>query len=339
MPFGQLVIGPPGSGKTTYCNGVSQYLRLAGRKVAVINLDPANDALPYEAAVDVSELVALETVQETLGLGPNGGLIYCIEYLEQNLDWLDEQLQPLLQGGAYLLFDLPGQAELFTLHGGLRRVVEHLAGPPLNVRLAAVQCVDAHLCTDPAKYLSCLLLSLSTMLHLELPQVNVLSKVDLIEAYGQLSFGLDFYCEVQDLRYLVDGMGDSRFSRRFQKLSRGLCEVVEDFGLLSFLPLAIEDREAVGRVLQEVDKANGYVFSQLGGDSPYPPEFVYGAAAGPSAADLLGGFQERYMADEVQQGQAGGQGEQHMVLSDVLERTPAEAAASGSSSGARHAPT
>lgn len=33
MPFGQLVIGPPGSGKTTYCNGVSQYLRALGRKV------------------------------------------------------------------------------------------------------------------------------------------------------------------------------------------------------------------------------------------------------------------------------------------------------------------
>jgi hypothetical protein len=33
MPFGQLVIGPPGSGKTTYCNGVAQYLTALGRKV------------------------------------------------------------------------------------------------------------------------------------------------------------------------------------------------------------------------------------------------------------------------------------------------------------------
>jgi adenylate kinase family enzyme len=30
MPFGQLVIGPPGSGKTTYCNGVAQCLRGLG---------------------------------------------------------------------------------------------------------------------------------------------------------------------------------------------------------------------------------------------------------------------------------------------------------------------
>ena len=30
--------------------------------------------------------------------------------------------------------------------------------------------VDAHLCADPGKYLAALLLSLATMLHLELPQ-------------------------------------------------------------------------------------------------------------------------------------------------------------------------
>ena len=63
-------------------------------------------------------------------------------------------------------------------------------------RLAAVHLVDAHLCTDPAKYISALLLSLSTMLHLELPHINLLSKIDLIEQYGKLRFNLDFYTEV-----------------------------------------------------------------------------------------------------------------------------------------------
>jgi len=73
MSFGQLVIGPPGSGKTTYCNGMQQYLQLLGRKVAVVNLDPANDALPYDCNIDITDLVSLEAVMSTLHLGPNGG--------------------------------------------------------------------------------------------------------------------------------------------------------------------------------------------------------------------------------------------------------------------------
>ncbi|KAM2724356.1 hypothetical protein EV1_027187 [Malus domestica] len=45
--FGQVVIGPPGLGKTTYCNGMSEYIQLIRRKVFVVNLDHAADALPY----------------------------------------------------------------------------------------------------------------------------------------------------------------------------------------------------------------------------------------------------------------------------------------------------
>lgn len=99
MPFGQLVVGPPGSGKTTYCRGVHEFLTtIAHRKVAIINLDPANDTLPYHPAADIANLVDLATVQQRVGLGPNGGLLYCIDHLSENLDWLDQQLQPLLQG-------------------------------------------------------------------------------------------------------------------------------------------------------------------------------------------------------------------------------------------------
>lgn len=73
MPFGQVVIGPPGSGKSTYCNGLQQYLSATGRKVAVVNLDPANEHPSYDVAVDLGDLVDLDEVQTELGLGPNGG--------------------------------------------------------------------------------------------------------------------------------------------------------------------------------------------------------------------------------------------------------------------------
>ena len=48
--FGQIVIGPPGSGKTTYCDYMCQLLRGLNRKVAILNIDPANEqeSLPYK---------------------------------------------------------------------------------------------------------------------------------------------------------------------------------------------------------------------------------------------------------------------------------------------------
>ena len=198
--FGQVVIGPPGSGKTTYCHAMQQFLTQMGRKVVVVNLDPANDVLPYKCEVNMSELITLLEVMEKLKLGPNGGLIYCMEYLEKNLDWLQAKLKTY--SDSYVLFDCPGQVELYTHHNSIRNIFQTLL--KWNYRLVSVHLVDSHYCSDPSKFISVLCTSLSTMLQVELPNVNVLSKADLIEKFGKLTFNLDFYTEVMDLSYLLE---------------------------------------------------------------------------------------------------------------------------------------
>ena len=55
------------------------------------------------------------------------------------------------------------------------------------IQLCAVHLVDSYHCVDLARYISMLLLSLQSMLQLELPHINVLSKVDLMQAYGKPS--------------------------------------------------------------------------------------------------------------------------------------------------------
>ena len=82
------------------------------RKVVLVNLDPANDSLPYKCDIDLNELITLSDVMSRLNLGPNGGLIFCMEYLEKNLDWLKKKLSSY--GDQYFLFDCPGQVELYT---------------------------------------------------------------------------------------------------------------------------------------------------------------------------------------------------------------------------------
>lgn len=120
MPFAQLVIGPPGSGKSTYCDGMHQFMTAIERKCSVVNLDPANDHTSYPCALDVRDLVTIDEIMDQEDLGPNGGVLYALEELEHNFDWLEEGLKAL--GDDYVLFDCPGQVELFTHHGSLRNI-------------------------------------------------------------------------------------------------------------------------------------------------------------------------------------------------------------------------
>eukprot|EP00964_Phaeocystis_antarctica_P016735 scaffold9208_cov68-Phaeocystis_antarctica.AAC.4 len=76
---GQLVIGPAGSGKSTYCELMRNHIETLNRRVHVVNLDPAAEHFRYPVAADIRDLISLEDVMTEMKLGPNGGLIYCME--------------------------------------------------------------------------------------------------------------------------------------------------------------------------------------------------------------------------------------------------------------------
>lgn len=256
--FGQVVIGPPGSGKSTYCKAMRELCTAIGRSVAVVNLDPANDVLPYEADVDIKGLVELSDAMDLYALGPNGALVYCMEYLEKNFDWLCQQLEKVR--GCYLFIDCPGQVELYTHHASVRNVVSQLQ--KLGYRLSATHLVDSHYCSDPGKFISVLLTSLATMMHMELPHINVLSKVDLAEQYGKLHFGLDYYTDVMDLSFLADVLSEDPILKKYKKMNEALAGIIEDYSLVSFMPLNVQEKESMWSVLKACDKCNGYIFSQ-----------------------------------------------------------------------------
>ncbi|XP_047267081.1 GPN-loop GTPase QQT1 isoform X2 [Capsicum annuum] len=195
----------------------------------------------------------------------------------------------------YLLFDFPGQVELFFLHENAKNMIMELI-KKLDLRLTAVHLVDAHLCSDPGKYVSALLLSLSTMLHLELPHVNVLSKIDLIESYGKLAFNLDFYTDVQDLSYLQNALSQDPRSAKYRKLTKELCEVIEDYGLVNFTTLDIQDKESVGNLVKLIDKSNGYIFAGIDASAVGFSKI----AVGPVDWDYyrVAAVQEKYIKDD-----------------------------------------
>ncbi|GAA5853315.1 hypothetical protein JCM9279_003356 [Rhodotorula babjevae] len=293
MPFGQVVIGPPGSGKTTYVWGLHQFFTALERPILLVNLDPAAPSPPYPHSVSIADLISLDDAMSAHGLGPNGAMLYCLEYLEANLDWLDAELDRALtaleaagpraaagedgdddeldpvSGGRreprrwrrdemYVVFDTPGQVELSTNHDSLKHILEHLR-KRAGFRLAAVHLMDASHILDAPKYVAVLLLALRTMLQLELPHVNVLSKVDLLGQAGDLPFNLDYYTEVQDLSYLLPFLERDQRTQRFGELNRVICDLVEEFGLVGFETLAVEDKDSMLRLVQVIDQALGYV--------------------------------------------------------------------------------
>ncbi|CDJ57159.1 conserved hypothetical ATP-binding domain-containing protein, putative [Eimeria maxima] len=313
MWYGQIVIGPPGSGKSSYCFGMQQLLTALERQHIIVNLDPMNDLLPYECAVDVMDLIKGTDVMKKHQLGPNGAMIYCMEFLLENVDWLVEKLKKYKN--YYVLIDCPGQVELFTHHEALRTIIRHLE--KLDFRMAAVQVLDSTLCTDTFKvrshsssssnnnissssiilassssrydkcaqlarsgselpftvllflvmllfllqHISALLMALYAQLQLELPHINVLSKIDLLRHHRKdLKFPLEFYADAYDVQALLQTMGRDPHpvGQKLLGFAREVCELVEDFNIVSFLPVAVTDKECMLLALRTADTANGF---------------------------------------------------------------------------------
>lgn len=165
----------------------------------VINLDPAAEAFKYDVAAgvcrrlavtaslpdhqnrvaDIRELISVDDVMEECKYGPNGALVYCMDYLCRSMEWMDEVLDPYGEDD-YILFDCPGQIELYSHVPVMLDVVRKLQAEAFNV--VGVYLVDAMLVTDASKLMAGALMALSAMVNIEIPHVNVMSKCDLVPA-------------------------------------------------------------------------------------------------------------------------------------------------------------
>jgi len=161
---------------------MADHFQTVKRPLNIINLDPAAEHFSYPVSIDIRELVNLDDVMEELNLGPNGGLIYCMEYLLDNIDWLEDHIADYPDD--YLIIDCPGQIELYTHLPVMRKVVDVLRR--LGYSMCAVYMMDAMLIADPSRFLAGSLMCMSVMAQLELPHVSVLSKCDLLQDKAKL---------------------------------------------------------------------------------------------------------------------------------------------------------
>lgn len=259
---GVLALGPAGAGKSTFCNAIISHMNTIGRRAHIVNLDPAAEPSEYEFTIDIKDLISLQDVMEEMDFGPNGALIYCFEYLMSNLDWLDEEIGDY--NDEYLIFDCPGQIELYTHVPVLPTIINHLKNQ-LNFNLCATYLLEAPFIIDNAKFFSGALSAMSAMILLELPHINILSKIDLIKSeYSKKR--LKQFLNPDPLLLSKD---DDNFNPRFAKLNKAIANLVDDFGMVQFLPLDCnKDSDSVPTILSYIDDVTQWSESQ----EPKEPE-------------------------------------------------------------------
>jgi len=252
MPrYCQLVMGPAGSGKSTYCANLVRHAEVLRRTIRVINLDPAAEHFDYPITADVRDLIQVDDAMEddVLRFGPNGGLVFCMEYLAQHLDWLEEELGE--DEDDYFLFDCPGQIELYTHIPVMRRLVEQLQA--WDFRVCGVFLVDAQFMIEASKFVSGVMCALSTMVNLEIPHVNIVTKLDLLNKKGKQD--LERYLEPDMVGLLAEDLEEQNFSGKYSRLHRAIAGLIDDYSLTKFLPLDVSEEESLNDVLVAIDNA------------------------------------------------------------------------------------
>lgn len=252
-----------------------------------MNLDPAAEEFSHEPDLDIKDLISLEDVMEEMGLGPNGGLIYCFEFLLENLDFLTDALDPLSE--EYLIIiDMPGQIELYTHIPILPALVKHLTRTgALDISLCAAYLLEATFVVDRAKFFAGTLSAMSAMIMLEVPHVNILSKIDLVN--GQVS--------KRELKRFIDPdttllddeagkeddgsgrAGDSEMTMSgtsFKRLNKAVAGLIDSFSMVSYLKLDVQDEDSVGSILSYIDDAIQYHEAQEPKEPGDEMEMEYG---------------------------------------------------------------
>jgi len=248
MKYAQLVIGPAGCGKSTYCHLIQQHCYNSRRTCKVINLDPAAENFNYDCHADVRDLVTVEDMMKEMEFGPNGGLLAAMEYLSDNIEWLESQFDDFAED-EYVLIDCPGQIELYSHLPVMRSIVQSIVS--WDVRLCAVYCIDTSFISDASKFITGALSSLSAMIQLELPHINVLTKADLVKDDQTISDVLE--SEPSDIAAKLNTI-----SPQLKRLHGAVALLLEDYSLVSFVPLNPDDEDSIAEVLAAVNQSIQY---------------------------------------------------------------------------------
>lgn len=243
--FGACFVGPPGSGKTTCLKTLKEAMEKNKRNVIIVNLDPANELLPFHANFDVCKTITVSQVMHEYNLGPNGALRYIMDSLYESRNEIKVSLNQVISNYTFVLFDLPGQVELYT-HGDSVRLLLQFFQDTFKMVLVCVNLTDKHLCSTKDGLLGQSLMSTAMMLNLHVPFINFISKFDL-----------DVKLNFNPLNFSFEDFVSSGIPPRLHVL---IVELLSGFDLVSYSLFSIYDETTVVEMIRLIDKSVGSSF-------------------------------------------------------------------------------
>ncbi len=170
-----FVVGPAGSGKSTFTAAFREWMIKNEYDTVVVNLDPGAEILPYTPDVDIRDIVDLNSIMNEYGLGPNGAQIVAADMIANFVEELKSEVDNY--EADYIIYDTAGQIELFAFRAASKFIVDYLGGD----RSMLAFLFDPSLAKTPSGFVSLLILSSSVYFRFYIPFINILSKVDIVE--------------------------------------------------------------------------------------------------------------------------------------------------------------
>jgi GTPase SAR1 family protein len=167
--------GTAGAGKSTMVGTFQRWMDENGYRALTVNLDPGAEVLAYEADVDVREWVVLSQIMEQFNLGPNGAQVVAADMMALQAGDIAQAVGEL--EADYVLYDVPGQIELFAFRSSSKRLVETLGGPQSLIAYL----LDPMLVSTANGFVTSMLLGATVQFRFNSPMLYLFSKVDLVE--------------------------------------------------------------------------------------------------------------------------------------------------------------
>lgn len=170
-----FITGTAGSGKSLLTSKLIQWYKDNNFYAISLNLDPGVISLPYEPDVDVRNYIDIEEIMSQHDLGPNGALIMASDLIATKLDEIQDEVFNL--NPDFVVADTPGQIELFIFRASGPFFVSNFQSDN-KINIFTFDGILAS--SSPMNFISIALMATSVRLRLNISQIDVMTKRDLV---------------------------------------------------------------------------------------------------------------------------------------------------------------